>query len=209
MARLASRRKELRLRRVSRIRRVVVIRLVATNASGRQCRVIVVDVTVNAHTRWRSVHAGQGERSVVVVKHSVRPQHRVVTQFASRRESSRDVVHRGESVVVIRLMAAHAGRSGDVVVAINMATRALQRGHHVRPGQGETGSRVVEDCIGPQHRVMTLLASLREASLHVVRIGRSLVILQMATYTGCRGDAVVAIDVAVRTLQRRHHVRSA
>ena len=56
---------------------------------------------------------------------------------------------------------------------------------------------------------MTLLASLGEASLHVVRIGRSLVILQMATYTGCRGDAVVAIDVAARTLQRRHHVRSA
>jgi len=149
MARLASRREELRLRRVSRIRRVVVIRLVATNASGRQRRVIVVDVTVDAHTRWRSVHAGKRERSVVVVKHSVRPQHRVVTQFASRRESRRNVVHRRESVVVISLMATHAGRSGDVVVAVDMATRTLQWWHHVRSSEGETGGRMVEDCIRP------------------------------------------------------------
>ena len=134
VASLASGREELRLCRVSRIRGAVVIGLMAADASCRQGRVIVVDVTVHAQTRRRSVHAGQWEGRVVVVKHPIRPQHRVVTQLASRRESCRDVVHRGESVVVIGLMAAHAGSSGDVVVAVDVATRTLQRRHRVRPG---------------------------------------------------------------------------
>ncbi len=208
MARLAGGREELRLCRVSRVRGAVVIGLVAADASCRQRRVVVVHVTVDAQAWRRSVHTGQREWRVVVVEHSIRPQHRVVTEFASRRESRRDVVHRSESIVVIRLMAAHAGGGGDVVVAVDVATRALQRWHHVRAGESETGGRVVEDRVRPQDRVVALLAGLGETGLHVVRIVRSLIVLQVTTHTCSRGDAVVAVDVAAGALQRRHGMRA-
>ena len=58
MARLAGGWDELRLRRVSRVRGVVVIRLVATNAGRRQSGVVVVDVAVRAHSRRNRVHTG-------------------------------------------------------------------------------------------------------------------------------------------------------
>ena len=55
---LTSRREELRLRRVSRVCRVVVIRLMAANAGRRKCRVIIVDVTIGALPRRHSMRAG-------------------------------------------------------------------------------------------------------------------------------------------------------
>ena len=58
MARLAGSWEELRLRRVSRVRGVVVIRLVTTNAGRRQSGVVVVDVAVRAHSRRNRVHTG-------------------------------------------------------------------------------------------------------------------------------------------------------
>lgn len=73
MARLASRREKLRLRRVAGIRCGVVIRLVTADARGRQRRVVVVHVAIGAHPRRHRVHAGQRERRVVVVEHAIRP----------------------------------------------------------------------------------------------------------------------------------------
>ncbi len=54
----ASGREELRLCRVARIRRVVVVGLMATDAGSRQCCVIVVDVAVGTHARGHGVRAG-------------------------------------------------------------------------------------------------------------------------------------------------------
>ena len=86
MAVLASRGKELRLRRVARVGRVVVIRLVAPNANSRQRRVIVVDMAIGALARWNGVRSGQRERCIVVVEGRVGPRVGVVTQLALLRK---------------------------------------------------------------------------------------------------------------------------
>ena len=98
---LARRREELRLRRVSRVRRVVVIGLVAADAGRRQRRVVVVDVAVGAHPRRHRVRAGQGERRGVVVKRGVRPDRRVMAQFAGGREAGRGVRRIGRAGVIL------------------------------------------------------------------------------------------------------------
>jgi len=51
---------------------------------------------------------------------------------------------------------------------------------------------------------MALGTGLRKACRYVVRIGRSLVVLQMAGYAGCAGQVEVVVDVAVSTLARWH-----
>jgi len=88
---LTSRGEELGLRGVAGIGRVVVIRLMATNASSRKRRVVVVHVAVYALARWNSMRTGQRERRVVVVERRIRPHRGVVAQFALLRESSRYV----------------------------------------------------------------------------------------------------------------------
>jgi hypothetical protein len=66
---------------------------------------------------------------------------------------------------------------------------------------------VIELAIGPSHGVVTLQTSRGETR---VRHGtdRGVVILLVATDAGCGSDVVVVIDVAIRTLARRHHVRT-
>jgi hypothetical protein len=54
---LARRREELRLRFVARIRRVVVVGLMAADTRRRQSRVVVVDMTIGAHPRRYKVRA--------------------------------------------------------------------------------------------------------------------------------------------------------
>ncbi len=88
---LARRREELRLRRVARVRRVVVVGLVAPDAGRRQRRVVVVDVAIGALPRRHGVRPGQRERRVVVIERGVGPDDRVVAQFAGGRESRRGV----------------------------------------------------------------------------------------------------------------------
>ena len=53
---------------------------------------------------------------------------------------------------------------------------------------------------------MALIAALREIRCHVVRVSRSLVVLQVAAHTGIRGQVVVIVDVAIRALPRRDGV---
>ncbi len=85
VARLARGREELRLCRVSGIRRVVVVGLMTADTSGGQRRVVVVYVAIGAHARGHGVRTGQGEGSVVMVERGIGPDSRVVTHLARRR----------------------------------------------------------------------------------------------------------------------------
>ena len=53
---------------------------------------------------------------------------------------------------------------------------------------------------------MALIAALREVRRDVVRVGRSLVVLQVAAYTGIGRQVVIIVDVAIRALPRRNSV---
>lgn len=86
---LASCREKLRLRRVSRVGSLVIVGLVATDASGRQSCVVIVDVAIGALSRRRLMRSRQREGRIVVIERRVGPHRRVVAQLASRREASR------------------------------------------------------------------------------------------------------------------------
>ena len=81
-----------------------------------------------------------------------------------------------------------------------MALRTLQR--DVRASQRETRGRVVESGIRPGRRGVAGFARLRHSGLHMVGIGCSLIVLQVAGDAGGVGQAVISINVALRTLQR-------
>jgi len=68
MAVLARGREKLRLRGMPGIRRIVVVRLMASDTSGGQRRVIAIHMTVAAVRRRDFVRAGKGEGGVVVIK---------------------------------------------------------------------------------------------------------------------------------------------
>ena len=137
------------------------------------------------------------------------PKHRVVATLARGREMGRHVIHRRSGRVVVGLVATHAGRRGDVVIAVYVTVEALTRRHRVCSGQGESGAGVVEFAVRPKHGVMAALARRREVRSHVVHRGECRVVVSlMAAHAGGRGDVVVVIDVAIRTLPRRHRVRS-
>ena len=115
---------------------VLVIGQVAGNATRIRQVVVVVDVAVGALPRRHRVQASQRESCRLVVKLSVGPLHGIVALLAGRGEAT--VRYRCGGVIVVRLMAADAGRAGDVVVIVDMAIAALPRRNTVRPGQRES-----------------------------------------------------------------------
>ena len=142
---------------VHRRGRVVVIGLMARYAGGVGQLVIVVDVALRA-LRAGQVEASQRPTRGRVIKLAIRPQNRVVTQFASCREAGRDVIHRRGGGVVVSLVATHANRvgAGQVVIVVDMALRALRAGQ-VESGQRPARGRVIELAVAPQNRVVTPL----------------------------------------------------
>ena len=138
VAGLARSREELRLRRMSRTGRVVVIGLMAANARGRQRRVIVVDVAIGAYPRRNGVRARKGEGCVVVIERGIRPDGRVVAEFASCRESGSRMGRIGCARVVL-LMTRIAERAVQRVIVIDVAVGAEARRHRVRTGQRKAG----------------------------------------------------------------------
>lgn len=126
MARIASGREASGF--VVRIGRVVVIRLMAAHACGRQRRVVVVDVAHHASHGRRRMESSKREGRVVVIKYRTRPVRGAMADIASRREAGRRVGRR-IGVVVVGLMARDAGRisSGKAVVPVHVALSAGHR----------------------------------------------------------------------------------
>src|SRR6267142_1329150 len=74
----------------------------------------------------------------------------------------------------------------------------------MRSRQREAGGRVVKGRARPGGGVVTLLTGLREARLHVVRLGGALKIFQVAAHaSGIRArEVVVIVDVTLHALHR-------
>jgi len=130
---------------MARVGRVVVIGLMATDASGRQRRVVAVDVAQRASCG--RVCAGQRERSGGMVERRVRPDRCVMAQIASLRESGGHVI-RIRGAAKVRQVAGHASRAGQIVVSIHVAERTC-RGR-VCAGQREAGAVVVKGRTQPR-----------------------------------------------------------
>ena len=144
---------------VDRSLRVVVVGLVAGDAGRSRDLVIAVHVALGA--RQGCVESGQRPACRGMVELAIRPQHCVVAVFARRREARSDVVNRSLRVVVVGLVACHAGRAGQVVVVIDVALHAGRR--RVEASQGPTRCGVIEFAVRPQHGVMATCASGWEA----------------------------------------------
>lgn len=91
------------------VRPLVICFMTAITVRGETC-VVVVHMTTGA---WnRSVGSGKRKRSVVVVKCSGAPSHRVMADFARSWKRQLNVIHRCQGSVVIGLMTGDAGRAG-------------------------------------------------------------------------------------------------
>lgn len=188
-------------RHMIRIRRALIIHLVAGIAVCRRTREHVVDVATGAGNV--DVRARQRERGVVVVEGSARPTRRVVADGTVGRKSSRRVT-RVIGVLVVGLVATEASRvgTGQAEVVVHMALLALQRG--VRTGKRESRCRMIERGARPIGCAVAHGAIRREARSHVVGISSFLEIRQVAGGTGRvgTGQVVVAVHMALLALQR-------
>ena len=135
-------------RRVRRIIRSVEIVLMAADAGGIGAGQVVVPVDMALRALQCRVRTGQRESRRRVIKRRIAPRGSVVTLLAGGRECSLHVA-RIVGVVVVVLMATYAGRigAGQVVISIDVALRALQRG--VCAGQRKAGRRVIKASIAP------------------------------------------------------------
>jgi hypothetical protein len=70
----------------------------------------------------------------------------------------------------------------------------------MRTCKGKPSVVVIETSRSPCGSVVAHLALLRKSSRYVIRIGGSLIILQMTVHASCAGDVVVPIDVALTAL---------
>ena len=83
-------------------------------------------MAIDALPRRHSVHAGQGERRIGVIKGGVCPDSSVVAEFASCRETGRSVGRIGGACVVL-LMARVAECAVQRVVVVHVAVGAQAR----------------------------------------------------------------------------------
>ena len=172
-----------------------VIGFVTAVAVGWNGCVVVVHVAVCA---WnRGMRPGQREARVVVIEGRRHPRCGVVANIALLRKSYGDVA-RIVRVLEIRQVARHAGCIGQFVVGVDMALTAL----HARmgSGQGPAGRGVIERSGSPVTGAMAHFALLRQSGRNVIRVRRTLVILQVATHAGGGSQVVVAVGVALRAL---------
>ena len=84
-----------------------------------------------------------------------------MTQIASLRKSLRNVVRIRRALEILEV-AAHARRTVQRVIVVDVAIRTGSRRNRVHAGQREVDARMVEGCRGPARRRMTCVASSRE-----------------------------------------------
>ena len=168
--------------------------------------VVIVDVAIGAGARWHRVQPRQSKTGGGVVELAIGPHHGVVALLARRGESV--VRHRRGRVVVVRLVAADAGRIRNVVVVVNVTISTLARRHHMRTGQWESRLRVIEGCRLPTRGVVTNVASLRKSAGDMVGTRSALEVLQVAGHAGRAGQVVVIVDVAVGAGSRWHRMQA-
>ena len=149
-------------RRMIGVRGPLVILHVAAGARGIVQGVVAVHVTIGTAARRNGVQSGQRESRAVMIEGRVHPVAGVVALGASLREIGADVVRTGRSLEILQVTA-DASRAAQVVVASDVAIRALARRNCVHASQCETGDGVVEGGLRPLHGVMAVLASCREA----------------------------------------------
>lgn len=146
-------------RDVVRIRSLVEVCLVTTNASRRCSLVLSVHVTLRTHQRL--VCSGQWEPSRGVIELRAAPRCRVMALRARGRESSGNVI-RVLRVVEVRLVATDTVRWSSLELSIGVALVAGQR--DVSACKSEAGHRgMVKLGADPRRRAMALLAGSRES----------------------------------------------
>jgi len=203
---LTGRGKELGLRFVARIRRLVVIRLMASNAGCRQCRVVVVDVAIRADARRHGVRSGKGEGRVAVIESRIGPHGCIVADFASGGKSSRRV-RRIVCAGIVFLMARIAQRAVQRVVIADVAVGANPRRHQVGSSQLEAGCRVIEGAVAPLHRIVASFAGGRECRRNMIHRRLGVVVVGLMAGDARRpGQVVVVVQVAIRALPWRNHM---
>lgn len=133
-----------------------------------------------------------------VVEGCTSPRGGGVTGLAGRRETGCRVIGISSGLVIGLVTREAIGRNRSVVV-VHVATGAGDR--RVLAGQGECSVAVVERRRDPGRGVVTHFTLLRESRLDVIRAGGAVEILHMAGSTRRAVQAVIAIYVALRTLQ--------
>jgi hypothetical protein len=133
-----------------------------------------------------------------MVEGRICPRRGAVAGVARGWKSGRDMVGI-RCALIIRLVARVAVRRHGRVVVVHMAARARHSGMCSR--QWECSVVVIETRRLPCSSVVADFALLWEAGLHMVRIRRSVEIIEVARYACSVVQTVVAIHVALRTLQ--------
>jgi hypothetical protein len=121
-----------------------------------------------------------------------------VADFALLWHARGDVIGIGGALIVLE-MAGNAGSRREVVVAIHVTLGALHR--DVGSCEGERRLGMIEGRRLPGGGGMANVALLRDTGRKMVRIRGCLIILQMATDAGSRGQAKISADVTLRALQ--------
>ena len=181
-------------RNVVRIRRCLVIGLVARIAIRRRPRIHSANVTTAAgHV---DVGPGQRERSFIVIEYRSGPTRRVVADRAVRGEASLHVVRIRRALVIFDV-AGIAIRRRACKFSVDVALRA--RNVYMGSGQRKWRLRVIEYRASPRCRRVANRAVRRETRLHVIRIRCALVILDVARIAIGRRARKFTVDVALHT----------
>ena len=140
-----------------------------------------------------------------MVEDRSRPTSRTVADGAIRGESARDVVGIGRFLEIGEVARGTISRRPGEA-AVNMTLQARNAG--VRSGQRKLReSRVIEARPCPTRCGMTKRAVLWQSGLHVIRVGRPGVVLQMAAYAVRACSLELPSDMAGRALKTSVHSR--
>lgn len=180
--------------------RVIGVRVVGEMArhACRVCQSIGIATGMALAALQRRVRPGQGPAGRGMIEGRLSPRSCVVTDLALLREAYRHVIRVGRAGEIL-LMAAVAGRWQAGVIVVYVALRALNA--RVRAGEWKRRLGMIERCRHPRRGGVADLAGLRDPGGRVVRIGRGLVIPQVARDARGRSEIEVPICVALIALQ--------